>query len=356
MLNFLYNKYKDIHTITNNSDIPLGYTISKVVCENLIEVQTSNLAPGATVTLNFKVDGDYSIFPYDADENGTPFIIKYYEYLLASFLTSAEALLCNCKSCSDCEECDSCQDYLDAFMKATSYNVVQGSIYSDYIKKVSIATQCEYTHAIGCEILTERVMGSTNLQTTLKKVLEVFYASFYYKDKLAATDLEELNYITAKYKCILKLKIKFEDLVQIFEESPYVYFWQLLNEESDISDVQLSIAASGQYYLDTKSKLPYVNFDSTVGGVVTLYFGLAGPICFAIQAIPNSVYNILNSANTNLNIYFDSYYEPNLNALVFVSKPSLTILPEMEFKFLKVSSEQILYPSAFTDPYNPIYS
>ena len=86
-LNYTYLKYKDTYTLKNNGSVTLTYSVSKVTCEATTEIKTGTILPGQTTDLNFIVDGNYSVYLASSTEVGMPFIIKYYNNLLLSFIS-----------------------------------------------------------------------------------------------------------------------------------------------------------------------------------------------------------------------------------------------------------------------------
>lgn len=336
MLDYTYTKYKDVHTITNNSAETLGYTVSKVICEDILEEKSYILLPGATATLSFKVDGVYSIYPYDTDENGTPFIIKTYKYLQDSFLQVAEKLLCNCAKCSDCEECDSCTDFMDAYAKAISYNILLDSKFTALFTSITNFYQCEFSQQVNCAILSERVLGNTDTREMLKKVIEWWYYTFYYTEILEAIDAEEEMYIKNKYKCILKIKTQYKEIEEVVEEeNVLVYYWQE-TENTTIQQVKDLLTAGGQTLLDSKGNVLYADVDINLGGSIDLILNVQkGGLVFCIQPVLNTMYLIYDTLGVDVTFQFDNYYDPTLNAAVFLAKESFAVVTNMTFSFRK---------------------
>lgn len=217
-LNYIYIKYKDIHTLTNNESMDMNYEIVKDSCDASSVLSTGVIMPGNTITINFITDGNYTIKLKVENEEGS-FTIKYFQNLLKSFITSAEKLLCGCSKCDDCEECNECQDYLGAFMKAFSINSVNYPLYQTYVNLISQNSLCEFTDQVICTLINEKVFGSSSVKEPMLKILSYYYLAFYYKSLELASDREEVNYINTKYKfdkiskCVKKLGINLDTVV-----------------------------------------------------------------------------------------------------------------------------------------------
>ena len=212
-LNYTYLKYKDTYTLKNNGSVTLTYSVSKVTCEATTEIKTGTILPGQTTVLNFIVDGNYSVYLASSTEVGMPFIIKYYNNLLLSFISMVEGIICGCSKCNDCEECNQCEDYLGTFMKAQAFAAVNSPTYQGYINQITQDSICVFTEEVLCNLLHEKVYGNADVKEVMLKLIGFYYLSFYYQDKFLALDAQEKIYITEKYKfdkiaaCMRKLGI-----------------------------------------------------------------------------------------------------------------------------------------------------
>lgn len=212
-LNYTYLKYKDTYTLKNNGSVTLTYSVSKVTCEATTEIKTGTILPGQTTALNFIVDGNYSVYLASSTEVGIPFIIKYYNNLLLSFISMVEGIICGCSKCNDCEECNQCEDYLGTFMKAQAFAAVNYPVYQGYMNQITQDSICVFTEEVLCNLLHEKVYGNADVKEVMLKLIGFYYLSFYYQDKFLALDAQEKIYITEKYKydkiaaCMRKLGI-----------------------------------------------------------------------------------------------------------------------------------------------------
>lgn len=200
-LDYTYLKYKDTYTIKNNEAVDLTYHISTVSCENVLtEIKTGLILPDQTVTLNFNVDGKYSVYVSSSTQSMPAFTIDYYYNLITSFVSMIEGIVCGCSPCKDCEECNECEDYLGAFMKAQAFMVVNGTTYQGFYQSIINENACLITEQVLCSLLHEKVYGNTVIKDTMIYLLSAYYFAFYYKDKDLAVDAEEEDYVAIKYK------------------------------------------------------------------------------------------------------------------------------------------------------------
>ena len=332
-MDYTYTHYKDQHLIQNDQVINIGYTVSKVTCDATTEVFTGNIAPGKVATLDFKVDGKYKIELYDENQREF-FNIKTYNYLLLSFISTVERLLCGCSKCNECAECNECEDYISAFMKAFSFNSLNAPFYELYVNLIATDSACSLESEVLCTILHERVYGNTSTKAPMLQILSYYYAAFYFKDFLSAEDEDEAAYITAKYKydkiakCMKKLGTDPSETILELESNSTVYFWQLSALSGTINT---EYALIDQNYLNTKMSLPLTTFED---GHIVHYGGIA-KIAFAIAPTISHNFIISDSLNNDVTDEFDTMFNSSLNLVLFVSK-----LPyshsNIYFKFKKV--------------------
>jgi hypothetical protein len=208
-----YTKYKDVHTLTNDTNNLVNYVIIKVLCDETSIISTGDLQPDASITINFPVDGEYEVSLAEKEDNGTAiitintdsFTIETFNNLLVSFIADAEKLLCGCSKCDDCEECNECQDYLGALTKAISFTVLN-PVYNTLVNTGLNSISCSLGDEMICSILNEKVFGSSSVKEPLLKILASYFLGFYYYDLGEAEDSEEEQYIKDKYKSVKMLK------------------------------------------------------------------------------------------------------------------------------------------------------
>ena len=317
-LNYTYTNYKDVHTLTNNESLDMTYTIVKNSCDASTTLTTGIMTPGQTITLGFATDGHYTIELSTAAATDS-FNIDYFQNLLMSFIRDSERLLCGCAKCDDCEECNECQDYLSAFMKSFAFNSVNAPLYQAYVYLIALGTVCDFTDEVICSIIHEKVFGTPSVKYPMLKILCYYYSAFYYKDYFMAADLDEMNYITTKYKfdkiakCMKKLGVNPAEIFNEFENGSKVYYWQLDNTSDTIAQV---IPLLSPAYILAKSSLPFSVFEA--GNIVS--YANVGRICFGIMPTQVQNFLILDSLNNDVTDEFDIHYENSMSLALFVSK------------------------------------
>lgn len=332
-LNYIYIKYKDIHTLTNNESMDMNYEIVKNSCDASSVLSTGVIAPGNTVTINFVTDGNYTINLNTVNEEGS-FTIKYFQNLLKSFITSVEKLLCGCSKCDDCEDCNECEDYLKTLVQALAYTSLNAPDYQVYVDAINEESKCLLNEYVLCSLIKEKVRGNSSYKDVILYFLANYYGAFYFREKFLATDAEEIAYVTTKYKyltiskCMKKVGLNPADIITVVEANTEVYYWQLDNTEQDITDV---IPLITEPYLATLPKVPFANFE--IGKIVP--YTQIGRICFAISPTQVQDFIITDSLNNDVTDAFDINYNVELNLALFVSK-AVYSYSSIYFKFKKI--------------------
>jgi hypothetical protein len=332
-LNYTYTNYKDVHTLTNNESLDMTYTIVINSCDASTTITTGIMTPGQSITLNFATDGHYTIDLSTLAATDS-FDIDYFQNLLMSFISDAERLLCGCAKCDDCSECNECQDYLSAFMKSFAFNSVNAPLYQEYVNLIAQGVVCDFTDEVICSIIHEKVFGTPSVKEPMLKILSYYYAAFYYKDYFMASDSEEQDYITTKYKfakiakCMKKLGVDPAEILTEIESGSNVYYWQLTNTADTI--VQVIPLLSPSYILG-KPSLPFTVFEA--GNIVS--YANVGRICFAIMPTQIQNFLILDSLNNDVTDEFDIHYDNTMSLALFVSKIPYSF-GSIYFKFKKL--------------------
>lgn len=332
-LNYTYTKYKDIHTLKNNESLDMTYIVVKNSCDASTTLTTGIILAGQTVTLKFATDGNYTINLSTLAATDF-FDISYFQNLLVSFISDAERLLCGCAKCDECAECNECQDYLSAFMKSFAVNSINSPYYQTYVDLIAENSECDFTDQVICSIIHEKVFGNPSVKEPMLKILSYYYLAFYYKDFYMAVDVEEADYITVKYKfakvakCIKKLGVSPEDMLNQFENGSMVYYWQLDNTEDTITEVTPLLSPA---YIAAKSNVPFSVFEA--GNIVA--YANVGRICFAVMPTQIQNFLILDSLNNDVTDEFDIYYDNTMSLALFVSKIPYSF-GNIYFKFKKL--------------------
>lgn len=301
---YSYLKYKDVHTLKNDSGSTISYEVNTVNCETTTLYKTGTILPQQTITLDFLVDGTYSARVFTSTENARPFIVKVYNNLLLSFLSMADQILCNCGKCQDCEECNDCQDYLSVYTKAQAFESINYPLYEDYINQITQDSICLYTKETLYTLLKEKVYGTAETKKMLFQFISFYYLGFYYQDLSDALDASEVTYINTKYKfdkvasCIKSIGIFPRNPIDI---PPFP-------EPVEVPNAPV-VNANGPYCLnDTPNQLSAI---ATSGNTLRWYTVPVGGAFSTNAPIPNtSVVGIT------------SYYVSQINSLLYESTRS----------------------------------
>lgn len=211
-LNYTYTNLRDVHTLKNNEAFEVNYTIKKVDCDSSLTIKEGTLIADQTVTLNFVLDGTYSIELYTLIETETVPDILITKSLRDSIVTLAEKILCGCKKCDDCEECVDCDDYLKALVKSIAFNQILYPKYQETIIALMAENTCLFTESVFLCLKQEKVYGNSEIKHSLMQLVAFYYLSFYSVDLEEASE-DDKEYITQVYKfnkiakCIKRLGI-----------------------------------------------------------------------------------------------------------------------------------------------------
>lgn len=211
-LNYTYIESRDVHTLKNNELVSVNYKILKVECNASTIVREGILLPAETITLNFVLDGVYSIELIYLTETTTLPSILITKSLRDSIVTLSEKVLCGCEKCNDCEECTDCEDYLQVLVKSIAFNQMTYPKYNDTIQTLLANNSCLFSEAVLLCLKTEKVYGNAEVKDIILQLVSFYYLSFYAVDLDNASDLDK-TYITEVYKfskiakCVRRLGI-----------------------------------------------------------------------------------------------------------------------------------------------------
>lgn len=334
-LSYTFTKYKDTYTITNNGLTDLTYVVKVLTCDSSKQTATSVILPDNTKNIMFLYDGRYEILLDDGTEQETINVNIYFDLLL-SFIDSVETLVCGCKKCDGCEDvCNDCESFLATLVKALSFNSLNSSIYQAYTNSIAESVRCDFNDTVACAMLKNKVYGNVELEEIIIKLIGYYYFAFYFKDSILASDQNEKDYITAKYKYIKIAKCMKKEIgltpTDVFEElekDTIVYYWQLDNITDALDEVNTAI--TGLTYLNTKSNLSFINFQE--GRNVN--YTLVGRAVFAISPTQIQDFIIEDSLGNNITDEFDTSFNDDFKLAVFVSK-NYYVPSTLYFKFKK---------------------
>ena len=129
----------------------------------------------------------------------------YFDNLLYSLINDIDNILCNCEcvSCDDCYNTD--KEVSDTLLKLISYFTVTNKYYNGYFQAAYNCLECSIIDANQCLLINEKVIGKTENILLLKKIVALYYLTFYFAEYAQAVTDEEKKYIDLKFK-FLKIK------------------------------------------------------------------------------------------------------------------------------------------------------
>lgn len=132
-------------------------------------------------------------------------IVYYFDNLLYSLINDIDNILCNCEciTCDDCYETD--KEVSDALLKLISYFTVTNEYYNGFYNAAYKCLKCSIIDANQCLLLNEKVIGKTENILLLKKIVALYYLTFYFAEYKQAVTEEEKKYVDLKFK-FLKIK------------------------------------------------------------------------------------------------------------------------------------------------------
>jgi hypothetical protein len=223
-LNYTYTKYKDVHTLKNDETFSVNYKVKRVECDTTVVLTEGTITASQTITLNFSLDGTYSIELFtDTEIEIVPDIIIT-KNLRNSIIELSEKVFCGCSKCNDCEECNNCEDYLQVLVKSIALNQMLYPKYEDSIQSLMTTNSCLFSEAVLLCLKDDKVFGNSDVKDILLQIISYYYLSFYSIDLSEATDNSEEEYITTTYKfskiskCIKRLGVLETPIV-----SPSIY-------------------------------------------------------------------------------------------------------------------------------------
>lgn len=223
-----FKRHENIFTITNTFGGHLSASLSKQdPCNNeFLEVlPPKDIEDYDYIHLPLE-DGIYKI-TLTQDSKEVSFTIPHYENLLCSIIEDIDYTLCGCP----CEDCDDCSDKdekstLTLMLKMISYYTITNNFYSDLLSKIFECLKCGIVDANQCVLLNEKVYGNAENTLLLKKIISLYYLTFYYREYYA---IEDKTYLNEKFKfekvikCIEKLGISLNCINKTIKENMAIF-------------------------------------------------------------------------------------------------------------------------------------
>ena len=103
----------------------------------------------------------------------------YYPQILDSLVDDLENVLCGCP-CSNCDGCVDDKKLLNVTSKVLLYYTLSGEYYQSKFGQALNCISCSLSKEAVCILLNEQIRGGSELNKKfLKKILAIFYISFY---------------------------------------------------------------------------------------------------------------------------------------------------------------------------------
>jgi hypothetical protein len=321
IVDYLYSKYKGVHTLKNLSNKPFTYVISIVKPYTSTILTTKTILPGVTeVLLKGLLDGEYKISLIDEQNRVAEITILHYEKLLFQVITSINNLVCKvCQDCKESQKCTKCEDYLNSLILAESYYHLNYSTYNSYMSNINNVLVSSLRSSITIYINEIIIKGKGNSENIILKLLGMYYIVFYYTDLSLSTNIAETEYINLKYKaentlgCLRDLGINVGSGEQVVDTNINVYFWQLSNSLDTINTV---IPLLNNVFINSKAMYSLEEFE--VGK--TISYNNVARIAFVLKEVSTTSFAIYDALNNNVTAQFDVYYDLNIKSLLYVSK------------------------------------
>lgn len=319
-------KDKDDYYIKNNSLSALEITLKQLYCNDSSRiVKTFNISSQNTVDLNIDyITGNIGIFVNNEDTYNT-FIVNHLS-TINNIVDLVEEILCgcNCVGCNDCNDdiCEQSKKLTQLFTLILSYYIIKNPTYNQYFDIVAKSLKCDIEEDLLCQVNNLVLYGDSDNIFFVKRLVAYFYLMFYIQESLQSTSVEEAMYIKEKFKydkikkCINKLGIDPNDIIEEIMSGIEVKYWQYTNTVPDINTV---IAAWTPTYLDTLPGIDQRPLEDFEQGVTIPYTNV-GRVGFAIYPSQLLNYTILDSLGNDVTDNFDTHYFEDEETVVFVSK------------------------------------
>jgi hypothetical protein len=221
--------YKDLFTLTNIDSPSLTFTIQRLEnCYNYTNVSGFENLPTLEDEDSFEFkklqDGEYQVV-ISQDGTDTTITLKTYLNLLESMIEDIDLILCGC-DCDSCDDCaTTCNDKLTTILKILSFINLTFPTYNSALESIAECIKCTLGMDISCLLINEKITGESDNALILKKIIAIYYLAFYFLELTSATDEEEEEYITNKFKfniiskCISQLGINISEIEEKIENN-----------------------------------------------------------------------------------------------------------------------------------------
>lgn len=193
-------------------------------------------------------------------------IISYYPHILKSLIDDLETIFCNC-DCKDCKECDNKEEIIRVMFKTMLYYSLSGNVYVSTFGKALKCIDCELDKEALCLLLNEKIYGNYENTKFLKKLLGVFYLSFYFTEYYKNCNIEYINTnfnINKIKKCLSNLGLDIDCIrKQLEDKNPIVgdNFIFTENRQNRIITLQDLLNGSPKYSDYENTRFEYIVID-----------------------------------------------------------------------------------------------
>lgn len=335
---YSYNVYQDMYSLMNINVNPITYTLFRVECNTVTEIESKTIAPKSSIYLPLTfTDGKYQFDITDGINTVHKYDILYYNNLLLDIIDGVEESICPCV-CKDCDECKEVDDYKKSFstlISTISLAALNPIKYTDTIKVAMESLKCNLDEALTYFTYEKMINGKDEVEELNLKILAIHYLAYYYIELFGAENAEEINYVNNKFKalkilkCIKKLGINTVEIADIISRNVEVAYWQLDNTSDNINDVIIDMGSIN--FLVDKPTHPFLSFEQ---GVLINYTRM-GRIAFAIKGTSIEHIEIIDSLGNDVTNDYNTHYFEGTNILLYVSKAVISFsTPYFKFKKL----------------------
>ena len=110
-------------------------------------------------------------------------LIPYYPTLFKDLIEDLEYVLCQC-ACQDCEECIDGRELLSITTKTILYYSLTSSVYKSVFSKALECIGCDVNEKAICLLLSQKIHGNKLNTKLLRKLLGVYYLTFYFYENI----------------------------------------------------------------------------------------------------------------------------------------------------------------------------
>lgn len=242
------NYQSDLHKINTYLKIPgksndKGLLVHNITGnENCTDCWEHNIQNGL-YKLHIKIGTDF----YDT------IIFPHYPVLFNNLIETLEKFFCGCL-CDTCKDCKENESLMDVTYKTLLYYSLSGNYYQRKFGNALKCVDCNLTEEATCLVLNEQLYGSHNNKKLLKKLLAVFYLSFYGAENYSTCSKEATaNVFNLKKikRCLENLGLDVDCILKSFKnEEPITgdSFIYLDNRASAIIGLEYFIQTSPIYF------------------------------------------------------------------------------------------------------------